>query len=395
MWCVPRLETCTFHWGFDDLPARPIMWRRLSCALLRSLRHPLHYEKIGFLALQSENNGRSVFVVAPTRALDADSLFVLAQSRLFTSPLTRHFRRRHRAAGSLLRMWRATATACSIVLLPLAEPSPIDPGKPSEIISSTHMVVVARHDEDVTWVPTVAASWPDGGAGFVIIDHGGSTHNSVPANKGKEASAYLSYVTQRYDSLPEWIFFVHANLTSWHHDGTLGERLVAAWKLAQATGRRYIEINNFRQAGGLDRARGPLLSADEPNISRRVRPDALDEWRREYLEPHVDFGAADWVRGSVCCAQFLVHKDQITRHPKMMYDHLYAWSTDEARDDYVEGRYLEYAWHVIWGDEEARNLDPSILRCGEQPTEPWHVFRPCTRYEKAQREEEEDLQDEL
>ena len=280
-------------------------------------------------------------------------------------------------------------------MLPFVELSPIDPSEAGEVYSSTRMVVVARHHEDVDWVPEVAASWPDGGAGYVIIDHGQSSSTySVPANKGREASAYLAYVMRRYESLPEWSFFVHANLTSWHHDGTLGERLVAAWQLAVASGRSYVEINNFRQVGGLDRARGPLLSADEPNISRRVRPEALDAWRRAYLEPHVHFGSADWVRGSVCCAQFLVHRDQIVRHPRSMYEQLYHWSTDAARDDHVDGRYLEYAWHVIWGDDAARRPDPSLLPCGEQPTEPWQVFRPCTRYEKAQREEDE-MQDEL
>jgi hypothetical protein len=120
----------------------------------------------------------------------------------------------------------------------------------------------------------------------------------------------------------------------------------------------------------------------------------LEEWRREYLEPFVDFGAApaDWVRGSTCCAQFLVHRAQIVQYPKAMYERLYEWSVDPERDDYVEGRFLEYAWHVIWGDAPARHPDPSLgSACGDVPAAaPGHVVRPCTKYEKAQREIEYD-----
>jgi len=253
------------------------------------------------------------------------------------------------------------------------------------------MVVVARFNEDVSWVPDVAAGWPEGGAVYVVYEKArpGSAHN-VPVNKGAEASAYLRFVLDHYERLPEWSFFVHANLTAWHHDGTLGERLAHAW-LAVASGRTYVDINNYRQPAGLDKARGPLLSADEPEPSRRVTAEELDEWRREFLEPHVDFDSApaDWVRGSVCCAQFLVHRSQIEQHPRSMYERLYEWSIDPARDDYVEGRFLEYAWHVIWGDAVARDPDPSLHACGDQPA-PGQVVRPCTRYEKARRDVEYD-----
>ena len=66
----------------------------------------------------------------------------------------------------------------------------------------------------------------------------------------------------------------------------------------------YVEINNYRQQIGLDKARGPLVGAGE--LEREMSAAQLEAWRREYLEPHVDFGRAnaDWVRGSTCCAQF-------------------------------------------------------------------------------------------
>ena len=236
------------------------------------------------------------------------------------------------------------------------------------------MIVVARHNENVRWVAEAAARWT---GGYKIY---------APA-KGREAAAYLRFVIDHYEHLPEWSFMCHANETAWHHDGTLGERLESAWQLATGTDRTFIEINNFRQPAGLDKARGPLLSNDETDATRRVTVARLDEWRREYLAP-VPFedAPADWVRGSVCCAQFLVHRSQIAQYPRTFYEALYAWSSDPARDDYVEGRFLEYAWHVIWGDEAARFPDPTLRH-----------REPRTRFERAQREEEHGLeyQDEL
>ena len=130
-------------------------------------------------------------------------------------------------------------------------------------------------------------------------------------------------------------------------------------------------------------------------LDSRTRAAQLEEWRQEYLEPFVDFSGApaDWVRGSACCAQFLVHRRQIEQYPKVMYERLYEWTIDPVRDDYVEGRFLEYAWHVIWGDAQARNPDPSLsVACGDTASagRPGHVVRPCTKYEKAQREIEYD-----
>jgi len=114
----------------------------------------------------------------------------------------------------------------------------------------------------------------------------------------------------------------------------------------------------------------------------------------QYLEPLVDFRSAnaDWVRGSACCAQFLVHRRQILRYPLRFYRRLYSWSIDASRDDYVEGRFLEYAWHVIWGDDEARRPDESQHACGLGHS------RRCTKFEMEQRrhnEAEGDLEDEL
>jgi len=259
------------------------------------------------------------------------------------------------------------------------------------------MIVVSRYHENVSWVHGAAQSWQMDGmpAGYAIYDKANpSSIRSVPVNKGAEGSAYLLFVLQHFHDMPEWSFFVHGAEVAWHHEGTLGERLRHVWQLAHDTSRLYLDINHYKQIGGLDKARGPLLGEEEVDERRRVTPSRLQEWRRQYLEPLVDFRSAnaDWVRGSACCAQFLVHRRQILRYPLRFYRRLYSWSIDASRDDYVEGRFLEYAWHVIWGDDEARRPDESQHACGLGHS------RRCTKFEMEQRrhnEAEGDLEDEL
>lgn len=38
------------------------------------------------------------------------------------------------------------------------------------------------------------------------------------SSRGREASAYLSFVVDLYDELPEYSIFLHANSDQWHND---------------------------------------------------------------------------------------------------------------------------------------------------------------------------------
>ena len=337
------------------------------------------------------------------------------------------------------------ATTRRLEALPLHRPS-------YDLSMYERVIVVARHAENVSWAAGVAANWAGnwatGDAGqigavegrghaggeeggeevgdttsdigraalgdgwgnttratghaakpaiFVVYEKANPhSRYNVPVNRGAEASAYLKYVLDHYDGLPRWSFFVHGNESSWHHDGKLGERLAHAWRLARDTGRPYVEINNYRQRIGLDKARGPLVGAGE--LEREMSAAQLEAWRREYLEPHVDFGRAnaDWVRGSTCCAQFLVRREQLMQYPRPFHERLYAWSIEPGHEGPVVVRYLEFAWHVIWGDDEARHPDRSQHLCGRG-----HA-RLCTRFEMAARreqmhdeDEDDGMQDEL
>lgn len=44
---------------------------------------------------------------------------------------------------------------------------------------------------------------------------------NVPVNKGNEASIYLKYIIDYYDTLSEFTFFIHDEEYAWHHSGSI------------------------------------------------------------------------------------------------------------------------------------------------------------------------------
>jgi len=247
-------------------------------------------------------------------------------------------------------------------LLALGMPQPYGPGgelvqiplrKSSDLPSHDRVVCISRYDEDTSWAGRVAASWS---AAYVLYEKNATTAvpgpNTyvVPVNKGVEASAFLQYVIDHWGRLPKWTFFTHADEYSAHHEGSLSERLAEA----AASGRKYFNINSMKNPCTV-------------GFQYRQVPE-FQRWVRDYLEPWLDFSQMnpDWFQGSTCCAQFLVHRDQIYQHPVAFYRKLYDWLTEEDDLEGGEseaGRFMEWSWHAIWGDFEARH--PKAMR-GEE-----------------------------
>lgn len=168
-------------------------------------------------------------------------------------------------------------------------------------------------------------------------------HN-VPVNKGLEASAYLKYVLDHYDSMPEKVFFCHDEEYSWHHTGSIVDRLDDALRRDKA----FVNVNHF-VLGSIDT--NPLY----PEIKR---------WWKAVCEPYVSNMALyprDWTKGHLGCAQFLVSSARIREYPIELYADLYEWVTTTDLPNSVSGRFMEWTWHVIWDDPPAQKPRAAIL----------------------------------
>lgn len=184
-------------------------------------------------------------------------------------------------------------------------------------------VIVSVYKEDFTWTQRLREL----GYSVLIYTKGDATsRTSVPVNKGNEASAFLKYIIDYYDILPEYSIFLHGEEKSIHHEGSLIDILEAA------RGHRcvYKNLNNYK-----------LGAFFLPMIP----------WCDEFLAPELGPIEAygDWTQGHDGCAQFIVHRDAIRLRSRQFYSRIYDWLLVTPLENYLNARYLEWTWHLIFG----------------------------------------------
>ena len=70
-------------------------------------------------------------------------------------------------------------------------------------------------------------------------------------------------------------------------------------------------------------------------------------WNQTFLQ---EMGPPPKELFAPCCAEFLVARERILRHPRAFYEHLRDWINDTELDRYRTGRVFEYMWHYMFGE---------------------------------------------
>lgn len=190
-------------------------------------------------------------------------------------------------------------------------------------------VVISRYNRDTAWAERFHTVAP---VHIMVYDKCNPDNPyNVPVNKGNEASAYLKYVVDHYDNLPEFTFFVHDEEYSWHHSGSLIDKL----QYALDSSAHYFNVNDL---------------AFLDHISKNEQAMRIEWWRihiKKYWDiPPEQFG----VLNKRACAQFLVHRDNIRSMPKAFYCEIYKWLLETELSNYYNGRLFEWTWHLFWED---------------------------------------------
>ena len=202
----------------------------------------------------------------------------------------------------------------------------------------------------------------------------GSAHLQVPANRGHEAMAYLTFIIDNYAHLPTaGAVFVHGSRYAWHndHEDYDNAALLSALNVPAALapwgyhnlrcdwGAGTCASSEAPPQGSLETSMRALL---EPWNSRAASDAALpaalaalfgDESGPSRLE------RGDAVRAQ-CCAQFVVARENIRRWQMEEYVAIRQWLLDGSKgsdtsrknaapgDDRIAGRILSYVWHLLF-----------------------------------------------
>ncbi|TVY45077.1 hypothetical protein LSUB1_G000545 [Lachnellula subtilissima] len=195
---------------------------------------------------------------------------------------------------------------------------------------------------------------------------------SIPANRGHEAMAYLTFLIDNYENIPaEGAVFVHGSRFAWHNDALDYDNapLLVALNVSAALapfGYHNLRCDwslstcppSYKPQGSLEMSTQALLA---PYDSRAVSDAALPRALADLFGGEVKLGRTNAVR-SQCCAQFVVSRDRVWQHSREEYVALRQWLLDSngaPRDDRVAGRILSYVWHILFIKAEPDAQGPS------------------------------------
>ena len=189
-------------------------------------------------------------------------------------------------------------------------------------------VVVSRYNNNTDWVyklPNISH--------FYIYDKENPTNQyNIPVNKGNEASVYLKYIIDHYETLADYTFFIHDEEYAWHHSGSIIER----FREATSSNKLYYNINDKCVLG---------------SIVSNGWYDEILMWYDAYVEKYIPMRSLsnkDWTNNHRGSAQFLVHKSIIQKLPLEFYTNLYDWLIVTDLASSKSGRFLEWSWHIFW-----------------------------------------------
>ncbi|KAG9529736.1 hypothetical protein KCU93_g3148, partial [Aureobasidium melanogenum] len=181
------------------------------------------------------------------------------------------------------------------------------------------------------------------------------------SRRGRETAAYLSYIIDNYDSLPEYSVFMHAKDEQWHND-VLGQKAADTIKALRfqhinATGFANLRCTLFPGCplgvNPLDPTEQDILNKDTRAFFAEIYMELFDV-TREQVPRHI---------GNVCCAQFAVTRTRILERPRSDYERMLSWADQSREGDFGVGWVFEKVWDTVFGMDAINCPNYEQCRC--------------------------------
>jgi len=220
---------------------------------------------------------------------------------------------------------------------------------PVPIPPTSRMIVVSRHQEDVSWLPTYFGHTP-----YIIYNRDDPRATHYQPNVGNEALVYLDFILTNYDSLPNATVFIHGHRESWHRHDIVPMLRYLKWNAPYAS-LNYERFSSFVPSG----RDWPYFESVWPTLFQ----DTLGDMPR-----HVN---------RYCCAEFVVSRERILGRSRAFYQRLYDWLRTTRISSRWSGRVMEHSWGLIFGEPwNVRPIEPRpechVLECSWLDTEKAH-----------------------
>ncbi|KAJ1326453.1 DUF3431 domain-containing protein [Microdochium nivale] len=230
----------------------------------------------------------------------------------------------------------------------LPSPEPISPEMVAVVDQVSHrveLIVASTKSEDTGWVTKHFTDWHP--QIYVVDDEHAAL--TVPANRGREAMVYLTYIIDNYDRLPEHAVFIHASRFAWHNDDPDYDAVPVL---------RNLQLEYVREAGyvnlrcvwviGCPAEIRPFRDEGTDSQGKALSTKAIYKQAFEELLP--ELRVPELVAVS-CCSQFAVSRETLQSRPRSDYERYREWLMATSYTDDLSGRVFEFSWHIIFGKE--------------------------------------------
>ena len=205
-------------------------------------------------------------------------------------------------------------------------------------------VVVSHYNEDLEWLKK--CKYP-----IVLCDKLGSQPShltpdescSLSVNHGREASSYLNYIINNYDSLSEYTVFLHGHENANHQKLPFG--ILNGIDQANISNYDFISLNNMIHVRPLNHKSPPKDEFGNHSENHTQVTNLIKYYWPNVFQPVL--GDIPYFIRYDCCAQFIVSRKAIRRHSKAVYETFFNCIMNET-DSWAIGVVFEILWQMIF-----------------------------------------------
>ncbi|KAH7084947.1 hypothetical protein BKA63DRAFT_528809 [Paraphoma chrysanthemicola] len=237
------------------------------------------------------------------------------------------------------RLASAAAAAAGLVLIILLFDAPAGDGTTSDRL----IVKVKLENEDTTWLQKLEPTWRN-----EIIDIKSMYSHAHPKahrpDKGRVANAYLTWIIENYNNLPEIIVFLSPK-DSFEHEPLDLRKAIPRIQIPfiQSTG--FANLHCPTQKSLTTCNNRVLLPESPPSELRTLEAKMPNVWREWFGQDSEVPERIAAVRG----ADFVASRDQVRKQRVERYLKIYTWLNKTIMDDDSAGLVCEWMWHVLFG----------------------------------------------
>lgn len=209
---------------------------------------------------------------------------------------------------------------------------------------SVEIIAAATETRNTTWLELHLPGWKKN----IYNPDDPNSELRIPSKRGQEAMIYLSYIIDRYDTLPGNLIFHRGERFQWHADDPDYDslKMLERLRVDVLKEKGYVNLRCTWLLGCPSEIRPSMDESSTAPANGIIH--AKHVYRKAFQELFPDLTMPS-VIGTSCCAQFAVHRDRVWKRPREDYVRYREWLINTELSDELSRRVMEYSWHLMFG----------------------------------------------